>query len=163
MVKKKRFLGVIVIVFILLCILLIACLNNSSTSSYIYETEDEVIDLFQNNIDDFDLYVDKFYDHHLWKDYFDDRGHNDFPNYKNFKIYITDNEYKYFEEFYQKYHPAFWSWNGLEFRTEEGNVKFIKIINPDEVPIEAERAKSSGREIQYFNNDWICIHYHFEH
>lgn len=162
MVNRKIIGCLILIIVALLCIFIICYEKNSSDSFYIYETEDELIDLFQVNIDDFELYVNKFYGHHLWEDYFDERGHNDFSNYKNFKKYITDDEYKYFEEFDQKYHPAFWSPNGLEFRTKESNIKFIKVMDSDAPIVEVENAQSNGYQIQHYKNGWICIYYRFE-
>lgn len=164
MVNKKKIGCLVLIIVIVLFISLISLYIfwvSSTDSFYIYETEDEVIELFQNNTDDFEQYVKKFYGHHLWKDYFADTKDNDFPNYKKFKKYITDEEYKYFEEFDQKYHPAFWSSNGCVFSTKEGNVEIIKAIGSNE-PIEVKRAKSNGCQIQYFDNGWICIHYYLK-
>lgn len=162
MVNVKRIGCLLLIIVTLSCVLTTCLWSNSSNLYYTYNTEDEVVNLFQNNIDDFDLYVNKFYGHHMWGDYFDDRLSDDFQNYKHFKKYITPDEFAYLQSFDQKFHPAFWYPNGLGFRTENSSLRFIKIMNPD-VPIaDVELAKNDGLEIQYYENEWICIHYLFE-
>lgn len=77
-------------------------------------------------LDDFDEFVSKFYGHHLWSDYYNDTYDKDFCNDKQFKKYLTDEEYSYIECFNEKYHPAFWGSYHFGFYTKTGQVWFYK-------------------------------------
>lgn len=85
-------------------------------------------------LDDFDEFVSKFYGHHLWSDYYNDTYDKDFCNDKQFKKYLTDEEYSYIECFNRRNnHPASGGSYHLAFtlkldRCDFTNKSFFRVI-----------------------------------
>lgn len=162
MIKNRK-------VFILMAILLVITvvvvgvvifLDNKYQDIYIYETNDEIIGLFESNIEDFNEYVDKFKTHIMWDSYYENKGDSDFVNYKGFKEYTTDEEYAFLNLFYGKYHPAFWGRSSLGFYVKSGHVRLIKDDDlTAHTQLEIEKAQNSDAVIKYYDYGWICIAY----
>lgn len=112
-------------------------------------------------LDDFDEFVSKFYGHHLWSDYYNDTYDKDFCNDKQFKKYLTDEEYSYIECFNEKYHPAFWGSYHFGFYTKTGQVWFYKqeFLSDDYILMKTKRAKEYDDTIEYLDSGWICYIY----
>ena len=112
-------------------------------------------------LDDFDEFVSKFYGHHLWSDYYNDTYDKDFCNDKQFKKYLTDEEYSYIECFNEKYHPAFWGSYHFGFYTKTGQVWFYKqeFLSDDDILMKTKRAEEYGDTIEYLDSGWICYIY----
>ena len=160
---KKRIiiLGSIILLIVFLSIVATIIYHKERYQSlYIYETTDEVIALFENNISDFDDYVSKFHDHDMWVSYFEETLDADFVNYKGFKKYTTEEEFEFLVSFYEKYHPTFWGRKSLGFYVSKGHVKVIKDKELSEsTQLLIERAEKSGAKIKYYENEWILIEY----
>ena len=129
--------------------------------SVIYDASSDIIQIFINNSDDFDEFVSKFYGHHLWSDYYNDTYDKDFCHDKEFKKYLTDEEYSYIECFNDKYHPAFWGSYHFGFYAKTGQVWFYKqeFLSDDDILMKTKRAEEYGDTIEYLDSGWICYIY----
>lgn len=122
--------------------------------SVIYDASSDIIQIFINNSDDFDEFVSKFYGHHLWSDYYNDTYDKDFCHDKEFKKYLTDEEYSYIECFNDKYHPAFWGSYHFGFYWDE-------ISSTVEYMLEPEKRISKNEEKNYVEliQEWSLKRY----
>lgn len=163
---RKRLRGLIILLIIaLLAVSLIAVGSAMHSHKYqgafVYETSDEIEELFKNNIQDFDEYVDKFYDHNMWDSYYEETHDDDFGNYKGFKKYTSKEEFDFLDSFYKKYHPAFWGRWSLEFYAHPANVMIIR--NDEAIATYTDllinRAEERNAAIHYYDEGWIVITY----
>lgn len=158
--QKKVFLvsAVLIIVSVLFLIGAVILHNSRYQDQYIYETTDEVIELFENNISDFDNYVERFNSHDMWDNYYEETKDSDFVNYKGFKKYTTSDEFDFLDEFSDKYHPTFWGRKSLGFYVRSGSVQLIKDeLLTEHTQFEINRAEDRGAIINYYENGWIGI------
>ena len=158
--KKYKILSImasLVIVVFLLFIIISSC---QYEPRYRYETTDDFITLFEENIDDFDDYVNRFDDHDMWVKYYEDTLDADFVNFKRFEKYTTEEEFEFLESFRNKYHPIFWGSRELEFYVEHAdNVIVIKDPELTEYTrFKIERLEGDGATIKYCKNGWIIIY-----
>lgn len=161
MIKKSKFFLTLVILIVVISIIGIIQFHLSRYQDlYIYETNDAIIELFENNIKDFNDYVDRFKNHTMWDSYYEETGDSDFVNYKGFKKYTTNEEFQFLESFYQKYHPTFWGRKALGFYVKAGHVRLIKDEElMTKTQIDIKKAKESGAAVKYYDHGWICIVY----
>lgn len=162
MIKNRRWLFLAVVSFIIIVAVagIIAFFDYRYQGLYVYETNDEVISLFESNITDFNEYVDEFEGHTMWDSYYESTGDSDFVNYKGFKQYTTDKEFAFLDSFYNKYHPAFWGQRSLGFYVKSGHVQLIKDNELSaQTQLEIDKAQEAGASIKYYDYGWICIVY----
>ena len=97
----------------------------------------------------------------MWSDYYNDTYDKDFCHDKEFKKYLTDEEYSYIECFNDKYHPAFWGSYHFGFYTKTGQVWFYKqeFLSDDDILMKTKRAEEYGDTIEYLDSGCICYIY----
>ena len=148
----------IILAVILAFTLLIYRNHKNAYTSAIYDNADQVIEMFEENFEDFDKFMDVINDHHAFRDILDENGRTDIFDYKNVKKYMSKDEYDTVQKFWFQYRPEYMRNGSVTFKIDSGEVKFflLKDFTDDQLARKMDLEEQFGKVIE-LHDDWYCL------
>ncbi len=148
----------IILAVILAFTLLIYRNHKNAYTSAIYDNADQVIEMFEENFEDFDKFMDVIYGHHAFRDILDENGRTDIFDYKNVKKYMSKDEYDTVQKFWFQYRPEYMRSGSVTFKIDSGVVEFflLKDFTDDQLARKMDLEEQYGKVIE-LHDDWYCL------
>lgn len=139
-------------------------INRDHYSPKIYEDEEQVLELFESNFEDFEKFMNIIYHHKAFGEIFKKRSESHTPNYKEVKKYMSKEEYEVVETFWVTYKPYYMGSSWIEFlvNKEPFAIDLFSCRGMSDSQRESYlSSRSQQGDIKQINNegDWYCLIY----
>lgn len=94
-------------------------INRNHYSPKIYDDEEQVLSLFENNFDDFEKFMDVIYQHKAFGEIFKKRSESHTSNYKEVKKYMSEEDFEIVESFWITFRPYYMGSGWIDFRVNQ--------------------------------------------
>lgn len=157
------------IVFFLFLMIVIAVgiyvffINRDHYSPRIYDDEEQVLELFESNFEDFEKFMDVIYHHKAFGEIFKKRSESHTPNYKEVKKYMSKEEYEVVETFWGTYEPYYMGSSWIEFLINKEPFAIDLFYCRDISEAQKEEYlsyKAQLGEVRQLKDGWYALIYH---
>lgn len=157
--KIVFFLFLIIVIAVGICLFFI---NRNHYSPRIYDDEEQVLELFESNFEDFEKFMDVIYRHKAFGEIFKKRSESHTPNYKEVKKYMSEEEYEVVETFWITYEPYYMGSGWIEFLVNKEpyaiDLLFCRDISEGQKE-EYLSYKAQFGEVRQLRDGWYCLIY----
>lgn len=114
--KKIIFVSAFITIAVFVCYFFI---NRNDYHPKIYDNVEKVLALFEDNYEDFEMFMNVIYHHHAFSELLEERSESKTSDYKDLKKYMSEEEYKIVEHFWLTYRPYYMGSGWIDFRVDQ--------------------------------------------